>query len=113
MLKRELQGLVDSLTQDLIKAEAELSKAQRELAYNRATTRPQAPEAPEEWETELGVMLRGMTFPDQIISYVKSLLKAERERVLGEIEGVMVIDGESAWEFESRVIGKIAEIRGD
>ena len=31
MLKRELQGLVDSLTQDLIKAEAQLAEAQREI----------------------------------------------------------------------------------
>ena len=76
-------------------------------------TRPQAPEAPEDWEKGLSSMLNGMTFPDQIVSYVKALLKAEREKVLGEIEGVMVIDGESAWEFESRVIGKIAEIRGE
>ena len=70
-------------------------------------------EAPEDWEKDIGVLLRGMTFPDQIVSHVKALLKAEREKVLGEIEGVMVIDGESAWEFESRVIAKIAEIRGE
>ena len=45
--------------------------------------RPQAPEAPDDREKELRSMLNGMAFPDQIVSHVKSLLKAEREKVCG------------------------------
>ena len=65
-------------------------------------TRPQA-EAPEDWKRELKSMLNGMTFPDQIISYVEDLLKAEREKVLGEIE--------ETWGSWQKMRNKIAEIR--
>ena len=59
----------------------------------------------EEWESELKSMLNGMTFPDQIVSHVKALLKAEREKVCGEIEVAV----RKSW---LKGIDKIAEIRG-
>ena len=76
-------------------------------------TRPQAPEAPEDWEKELSSMLNGMAFPDQIVSHVKALLKAERERLLGEIEEVnKQIPHCANCRGRKAINNKIAEIRG-
>ena len=77
-------------------------------------TRPQAPEAPEDWEKELKTMLNGMTFPNQIVSYVKALLKAEREKVCGEI-AKMVNPASKNYDADNildQIDAKIAEIRG-
>ena len=81
--------------------------------YASWNTRSQA-EAPEDWEKELGVLLRGMTLPDQIVSHVKSLLKAEREKVLGEIEEVnKQIPHCANCRGRKTINNKIAEIRGE
>ena len=80
-----------------------------------AECKPQAPEASEDWETGLRVMLNGMTFPDQIVSHVKALLKAEREKVLGEIEALVNPPNKDydAEDILDQIDAKIAEIRGE
>ena len=68
----------------------------------------------EDWERELRSMLNGMTFPDQIVSHVKALLKAERERLLGEIEEVnKQIPHCANCRGRKAINKKIAEIRGE
>ena len=93
--------------------EAKLEEAMRTI--DRAVTDTKETEAPEDWEKELRSMLNGMTFPEQIVSHVKALLKAEREKVCGEIEKLVKPASKSydADNILDQIDDKIAELRED